>query len=62
MRFISETLIRLYCWAREETAQTMAEYALILSIVSVVAVVILMTLSAEIGPFFTHVTDILGAA
>ena len=62
MRFISETLIRLYCWAKEETAQTMVDYALILSMVSVVSVVILMTLSSQIGPFFTRVVDALAAA
>ena len=62
MRFISEALIRLYCWSREERAQTMAEYALILSMVSVVSVIILLTLSSQIGPFFQEVVDILAAA
>jgi Flp pilus assembly pilin Flp len=62
MRFITETLIRLYCWATEETAQTMAEYALILGMASVVAVALLITLSSQIGPFFTQVVDIFNAA
>ncbi len=62
MQFISETFIRLYCSAREETAQTMAEYALILGMASIVAVALLMTLSSEIGPFYTRLTDIFKAA
>ena len=62
MRFINETLIRLCCWANEETAQTMAEYALILGMASVVAVAILITLSGQVGPFFTEVVDIFAAA
>ncbi len=62
MRFISETLIRLYRWAKEETAQTMVDYGLILSMVSVVSVVILLTLGSQIGPFFTRVVNALAAA
>jgi len=62
MRFISESLIRLYCWAREETAQTMTEYAVILSLLSVAAVATAIILGGQIGTAIMRVTAILDAA
>jgi Flp pilus assembly pilin Flp len=62
MRFFSETLIRLHCWAREETAQTMMEYALILGVLSVAAVAILILMGDQIGVAITRVTSIFDAA
>jgi Flp pilus assembly pilin Flp len=62
MRFISETLIRLYCWAREETAQTMTEYGVILSMASIAAVALLLFLGPQIAAMSARVTDILRGA
>jgi Flp pilus assembly pilin Flp len=62
MNFTSESLVRLYCWAKEETAQTMTEYALILGILSVAAVAIAILLGGQIGAAITRVTAIFDAA
>jgi Flp pilus assembly pilin Flp len=62
MRFISDTLLRLYCWAKDETAQTMAEYGLILALVSVFAIVALLVLGPQIAAVFTDITGHLGSA
>jgi pilus assembly protein Flp/PilA len=59
MRFISDTLLRLYCWAKEETAQTMAEYGLILALISVAAVAVLLLLGPQIAAVFTNIKDTL---
>jgi pilus assembly protein Flp/PilA len=59
MRFISDTLLRLYCWAKEETAQTMAEYGLILALISVAAVAVLLLLGPQIADVFTNIKDTL---
>ena len=62
MWFIGETLIRLYCGARDEKAQTMAEYALILSMASIAAVALLLLLGPQVVEFFTRVTGIFDVA
>jgi len=62
MRFVGDTLIRLYCWAREETAQTMTEYAVILSLISVAAVAVAILLGGQIGALITRVTGMFDAA
>ena len=59
MRFISDTLLRLYCWAKEETAQTMAEYGLILALISVAAIAVMILLGDQLGAVFQYVTDSL---
>ncbi|MDI6858745.1 MAG: Flp family type IVb pilin [Dehalococcoidia bacterium] len=51
---------RLVSWLREETAQTMAEYGLILALVSIVAIVALLALGPEIKDAFTAVADAIG--
>jgi pilus assembly protein Flp/PilA len=62
MRFISDTLLRLYCWAKDETAQTMAEYGLILALISVAAVAVLLLLGPQIAAVFTRIrTDLANA-
>jgi len=53
MRFINDTLLRLYCWAKDETAQTMAEYGLILALVAVVVITAITLLGGNISAFFT---------
>ena len=62
MRFVSETIVRLYCWAKDETAQTMAEYGLILALISVAAVAVLLLLGPQIAAVFQNITDTLTSA
>ncbi|MGD0114954.1 MAG: Flp family type IVb pilin [Dehalococcoidia bacterium] len=59
MQFINESILRLYCWMKEEKAQTMAEYGLILALVSVAAVIVLGTMGTKIGSVFTSITNSL---
>ena len=56
MRFINDTLLRLYCWAKDETAQTMAEYGLILALISVAAIAALVLLGPQIRVVFNDIT------
>jgi Flp pilus assembly pilin Flp len=57
MRFISDSLLRLYVWVKEEKAQTMAEYGLILALVSVVAIAVLVTVGSNLGDVFQRIAD-----
>ena len=57
MRSIYEGLVRLVTWVREETAQTMAEYALILALISIAAIAVLVLLGPAIAATFTEVTN-----
>jgi pilus assembly protein Flp/PilA len=59
MQFINDTLLRLYTWVKDESAQTMAEYGLILALVSVAAIAALMLLGPKISSIFTQVTTAL---
>jgi pilus assembly protein Flp/PilA len=59
MRFITDTLLRLYAWTKSETAQTMAEYGLILALISVAAVAVLLLLGPQIAAVFTNITQSL---
>jgi pilus assembly protein Flp/PilA len=56
MQFINDTLLRIYCWVKEEKAQTMAEYGLILALISVVAIAALLLMGPQIKSVFTYVT------
>ena len=60
MRFINDTLLRLFVWAKDESAQTMAEYGLILALISIAAVVVMGLLGTKIGTVFSTVTNKLG--
>ena len=60
MSFITTSILRLYCWAKEETGQTMAEYGLILALISVAAIALMVLLGTQIGNVFTDVTTALG--
>jgi len=62
MRFISDTLLRLYCWAKDETAQTMAEYGLILALISVAAIAALLLLGPQLDAIFDRITAALTVA
>jgi len=55
MRFINDILR----WLKDETAQTMAEYGLILALISVAAIVVMGLLADQIGAVFTSVTTAL---
>ena len=57
MRLISDTILRLYCCAKEDTAQTMAEYGLILALISVAVIAVLILLGDQLGAVFQYVTD-----
>ncbi len=57
MRFISDTLLRVYCWLKDDKAQTMAEYGLILALISVTAIAALILLGPQIKSVFQSVTD-----
>jgi pilus assembly protein Flp/PilA len=59
MQFINDTILRFYCWVREEKAQTMAEYGLILALISVVAITILVTVGGNLKTVFTSVANSL---
>jgi len=61
MRFITDTLLRLYAWTKSETAQTMAEYGLILALISVAAIAIMILLGGQIGAVFQDIADCLAA-
>ena len=60
MRFISDALTRLMSWIREEKGQTLVEYALIVGLVSIAAIVIMITMGGAIGDVFSAITDELG--
>ena len=59
MRFISDSMLRLYTWFKEEKAQTMAEYGLILALVSVAAIIVLGTVGTQLGAVFTRIANSL---
>lgn len=60
MRFISDALIRLMSWMREEKGQTLVEYALIVGLVSIAAIVVMITMGGAIGDVFSAITNQLG--
>jgi pilus assembly protein Flp/PilA len=62
MRFINDTLLRLYCWAKDEKAQTMAEYGLILALISVAAIAALLLLGPQLKSIFDRITSALTVA
>ena len=60
MQFINEKILRFYTWTQEDRGQTMAEYGLILALISVAAVAALLLLGPKISNLFTTVTNKLG--
>jgi Flp pilus assembly pilin Flp len=52
-------LVRLRLAFSRETGQTMAEYAVILAVITVIVIAAIMTLSGEIGSALDKVTDVL---
>ena len=62
MRFINQTILRFYCWTKDEKAQTMAEYGLLLALVSVGALGVLFVLGTNLTNVFSAVADSLNPA
>jgi Flp pilus assembly pilin Flp len=59
MSFVSELLGGLAARLRREDGQTMAEYALLLSLIVVVTAVVVLTLGNTISSIFTSATNSL---
>jgi pilus assembly protein Flp/PilA len=60
MRLLNEALTRLMTWVRREEGQTLVEYALIVGLVSIAAIVVMVLMGTEIGNVFTKITTELG--
>jgi Flp pilus assembly pilin Flp len=52
-------IVRLRLALSREDGQTMAEYAVILAVITVIVIAAIMTLSGEIGNALDKVTDVL---
>jgi len=53
-------LNRLVTWARRDKGQTLVEYALIVGLVSVAAIVVMITMGGSIKDVFQLIADKLG--
>ena len=53
MRLLNKVL----SWLRRDEGQTLVEYALIVGLVSIAAIVIMITMGSEIGNVFDKITD-----
>jgi pilus assembly protein Flp/PilA len=60
MRLLNEALTRLTTWLRRDEGQTLVEYALIVGLVSIAAIVIMVLMGDEIGNVFDKITTELG--
>jgi pilus assembly protein Flp/PilA len=60
MRLLNEALTRLTTWLRRDEGQTLVEYALIVGLVSIAAIVIMVLMGGAIGDVFQAITDELG--
>jgi pilus assembly protein Flp/PilA len=60
MRFVSDALMKLMSWVREEKGQTLVEYALIVGLVSIAAIVVMILMGGAIGDVFNAITSKLG--
>lgn len=59
MRLLNEALLRVMTWVRRDEGQTLVEYGLIVGLVSIAAIVVMVTMGAEIGSVFTKIKDVL---
>ena len=57
MRLLNEALIRVTTWLRRDEGQTLVEYALIVGLVSIAAILLMITMGGEIGNVFDKITD-----
>jgi pilus assembly protein Flp/PilA len=55
MRLLNKVL----SWLRRDEGQTLVEYALIVGLVSIAAIVIMIAMGGEIGNVFQKITDVL---
>jgi Flp pilus assembly pilin Flp len=62
MRVFNDALLRLYVWIKDEKAQTMAEYGLLMALVSVGALGVLFALGTNLTNVFSAVADSLNPA
>jgi Flp pilus assembly pilin Flp len=53
-------LNRLVTWARRDKGQTLVEYALIVGLVSIAAILVMITMGGAIGDVFGKINDVLG--
>jgi pilus assembly protein Flp/PilA len=53
-------LNRLVTWARRDKGQTLVEYALIVGLVSIAAIILMIAMGTEIGDVFKAIGDKLG--
>jgi pilus assembly protein Flp/PilA len=60
MRLLNEALTRLMTWLRRDEGQTLVEYALIVGLVSIAAIVVMITMGGKIGDVFQAISDQLG--
>jgi pilus assembly protein Flp/PilA len=60
MRLLNEALTRLMTWLRRDEGQTLVEYALIVGLVSIAAIVVMITMGSKIGDVFQAISDQLG--
>jgi Flp pilus assembly pilin Flp len=56
---INTAIVRLRLAFSRQDGQTMAEYAVILAVITVIVIAAIMTLSGEIGNALDKVTDVL---
>jgi Flp pilus assembly pilin Flp len=56
---LDKAAVRLRLALVRENGQTMAEYAVILAVITVIVIAAIMTLSGEIGNALDKVTDVL---
>ncbi len=59
MSFLSDLRARLASLARNDDGQTMAEYAVVLAVITVVTVAVFTALSGGISGAITNVTELL---
>ena len=57
MQFINQTILRFYCWTKDQKAQTMAEYGLLLALVSLGALGVIFALGTNLTSVFSAVAD-----
>jgi pilus assembly protein Flp/PilA len=56
MRLLNEALLRAMTWFRRDEGQTLVEYALIVGLVSIAAIILMITMGGEIGNVFSKIT------
>jgi pilus assembly protein Flp/PilA len=61
MRLLNEALTRLMTWLRRDEGQTLVEYALIVGLVSIAAIVVMITMGGRIGDVFQAISNQLSS-